>query len=976
MKLRNLLALILLLAGAAPVRAQVDRATVTGTIHDPSGAAIEGAAIVVRYAATGLARPALSNDRGAFFITGLPVGSVEVEVGRDGFRPIRIDTDLKVGETRTVNVSLEIAGVESTVDVVAPAALVRNSASLGSVLENKDVSKLPINGRNWGNLMALIPGAVDTGGGNGSSVRFVGHGGDDNNFRVDGVDATSVRNQSQSKSRLLLSTDAIAEFRVTSALYSAESGGSSGGQIEIVTKGGTNAFHGGLFEYFRNGALDARSPFDGATKPEFRLNQYGGTLGGPLRSGRTFFFGSYEGLRQRQGRTQIGFVPSAAFRAAAVPAVKTILDAYPDGQTVVNANVMQWTGVAYATQNEDVGTLRVDHRLSDRLSGYFRVSKNATDIFTPSSTLPTGTKNPDAPTSGVLDLLFLVSPRTTNELRVGTNYAEPLNSETIGGTTDIGVSVPSFSTLPAQTFRVAIGHSQSLVDQWVTFRGKHTIKAGLDLRHIQLAIHDGPNAQAGTLTYASLADFQVNRLNTAEYSAELPNKTMRKLSYFMYAQDEWKLGPTLSSNIGMRYEYYGVFKEINGRAIPFDIINCGGYCAPGSTFSYPDRNNVAPRASLAWAPGSGRTVVSVGTGLYYGDAQLGDQYNPANNDTERFTLSQATTPGLGFPIDKYLAPGTALATAPRSMPLDKQNEQSLQWGVNVQRALGAHLAATIGYTGQRNNHVFSRTYVNLLDPVTKQRPMATLDQIDVRGSDGNSRFHGLTSTLKVSAWHGLSATANYMLSHATDDGSSGGGGAAPAQNVSCPSCEWADSSIDARHVFTSYFSYELPFAKQNRFLGGWQWTGIATARTGMPLNITVTRKATDMPDGNTLSAQRPDLVPGVPLYLDYATTGKYLNSAAFAAPAPGTWGNLPRNAVRAPGLFQVDTAFTKRTAIKGGTGVEVGIEFFNLFNRPQLGTPTANISSANFGRITTLANSSPVGVGTPRQVQLMMRLSF
>jgi outer membrane receptor protein involved in Fe transport len=970
------LALAAMLLSVAPVSAQVDRATVTGTVRDGSGAFVQNAAIILSYPSTGLVRPIVSNERGAFFATGLPVGPLSVEVSRDGFRPVRVETELSVGETRTIDFSLEVAGIESSVDVVAPVALVRNSAGVGAVLDNKDVSNLPINGRNWSNLMALVPGAVDTGGGNGASVRFVGHGGDDNNFRVDGVDATSVRNQSQSKSRLLLSTDAIAEFRVTSALYSAESGGSNGGQIEVVTKGGSNQLRGGLFEYHRNSTFDARSPFDGATVPEFHLNQFGGTLGGPIRVDHTFFFASYEGLRQRQGRTQIGFVPSDAYRAAAAPAVKSLLAAYPAGQTVVNANVMQWTGVDYATQNEDVLLLRADHRFSSRLSSYVRVSRNRTDIFTPSSTLPGGTFNPDAPSSGVLDLLFLASPRTTNELRIGTNYSEPLNSRTVGGSTDIAVSVPSFSTVPAQTFRVAIGRSQSLVDQWATFRGNHTIKAGLDLRHIQLDIHDGPNAQAGTLTYASLADFQANRLNTLEYSSELPNKTMRKTSYFAYVQDEWKMTPTLSANLGVRYEYYGVFKEIHGRAIPFDIKNCGGYCPAGSTFSWPDRNNWAPRLSLSWAPGPGRTVISAGTGLYYGDAQLGDQYNPANNDTQRFTLSQATTPGLGFPIDSYLNPSAALATAPRSMPLDKQNEQSLQWGLSVQHAFSRSVSAVIGYNGQRNNHVFSRTYVNLLDPVTKQRPLPALDQIDVRGSDANSRFQGLTTTLKLSPWHGLSATANYMLSHATDDGSSGGGGASAAQNVACRSCEWSDSAVDARHVFTSYFGWELPFARNSRVLGGWQLTGIATARTGMPVNVTVTRKAADMPDGNTLSSQRPDLVPGVPLYLDYASTGKWLNPAAFAVPAAGTWGNLPRNAVRAPGLFQVDSALSKRLRVAGRTGLEFGLEVFNIFNRPQLGSPTANISSASFGRITTLANSAPVGVGTPRQMQLMLRATF
>jgi hypothetical protein len=969
--------LLALLSSALPALAQVDRATVTGAVHDASGAAVASATVTLTYPATGLARPVTSNEQGIYFVTGLPVGSAVVLVEKDGFRPIRVDADLTVGETRTLDFSLDIAGVESSVEVVAPVALVHNSAGVGAVLENRQVSQLPINGRNWGNLMALVPGAVDTGG-NGSAIRFVGHGGDDNNFRIDGVDATSVRNQSQSKSRLLISTDAISEFRVTSALYSAESGGSSGGQIEIVTKAGANEMRGGLFEYFRNSALDARSPFDGATLPEFHLNQFGGTIGGPVLHDRTFFFASYEGLNQRQGRTQIGFVPSAAFRAGVVPALKPIIDAYPLGQTAVNANVSQWTGVDFATQREHVGLLRVDHRITDKLSTYVRVSKNATDIFTPSATLPVGgTQNPDAPTSGLVDLLYLPSSRTTNELRIGFNYSEPLNSTTTGGA-NIAISVPSFSTLPAQTFRVAIGKTQSIVDQWATFRGAHTIKAGVDVRHVQLRIHDGANAQAGTLTYASLADFQANKLNTAEYSAELPTKELRKLQYFGYVQDEWKMTPTLSANLGLRYEYYGVFNEIHGLAIPFDINACGGYCAPGSTFAYPDRNNFAPRVSFAWAPSRfhDRTVISVGAGVYYGDAQLGDQYNPANNDTQRFTYSRATTPSLAYPIDSLLNPTLALATAPRSMPLDKKNEESEQWGLSLQQAVTNRVSFVVGYNGQKNTHVFSRTYVNVINPATGTRPLPGLDQIDVRGEDGNANFNGLTTTLRLNNWHGLSATANYMLSHATDDGSSGGGGASPAQNVACQSCEWGDSSVDVRHVFTSYFVYELPFLRHNAFLGGWQWTGIATARGGLPINVTVTRKAADMPDGNTLSSLRPNLVPGVPLYLDYATTGLWLNSAAFAVPAAGTWGNLPRNAVRGPALVQFDTALAKRIRVSGRTGLEFGIQVFNVFNRPQLGSPNSNISSASFGRITSLLNSSPVGVGTPRQMQLEMRVSF
>ena len=963
---------------AAGAAAQVDRATVTGVVRDTSGAAVSGAEVAVAYPASGLTRDVVSNDTGSYTISGLPVGSATVTVTLSGFRSMRFTADLQLGETRILNPVLEVAGVDEAVQVSAAAQPVRASTPNGGVFSSAQIAQLPVNGRNWTNLMALVPGAVDTGG-NGNAVRFVGHGGDDNNFRVDGVDATSVRNQAQSKSRLLLSSDAVAEFRVSTALYSAETGGSSGGQVEVVTKSGTNQMHGSLFEFYRNSTLDAASPFDVGGAPEFHLNQFGGTAGGALRRDRSFFFASYEGLDQRQGQTQIGFVPSAAFRAAVAPALRAVVDAWPQGQTAVNANVSQWTGVAYATQREHVGTIRLDHRVNNWLSSYGRVSKNSTRIFTPSATLPGGTNNPDAPTSGLLELLALPSGRTTNELRIGMNYSEPLNSKTEGGSpVDIAIAVPSFSTLPARTFRVALGHSLSLVDQWTTFRGAHTVKAGLDMRYVRLEIHDGANAQAGTLSYASLADFQANRLNTAEYSAELPLKDLRKLQYFGYVQDDWRISPALSANLGVRYEYYGVFKEVDGRAIPFDIINCGGYCAPGSTFAYPDRNNVAPRLNLAWAPAAlhDATVITLGAGMYFGDAQLGDQYNPANNDTQRFTLSQATTPGLAFPIDGYLNPNQAVATAPRAMPLDKKNEESLQWGVGVQQRLGTQLSVAANYVGQRNSHVFSRTYVNLIDPATGRRSLPNLDQIDVRGADGNARYHGLTTTLRLNPWHGVSATVNYTLSHARDDGSSGGGGAAPAQNVACRSCEWADSSIDARHVFSSFFNVEFPWARGNRWLGGFQWSGIVAARSGLPVNVTVTRRATDLPDGNVLSAQRPDLVPGVPLYLDYGATGKWLNPDAFAVPARGAWGNLPRNAVRGPALFQVDTALTKRIPFTSAMGMELGVQVFNLFNRAQLGAPTANISSASFGRITTLLNRTPVGVGTPRQMQLFLRFGF
>jgi len=297
--------------------AQVDKGTVTGTLTDPTGATVAEAKVTIRYPETGLTRSAGTNASGAYLLVGLPVGHVVLETEKNGFRPIRSEFDLAVGETRTLNFALQLATVDSSVEVVAEADLDRTSAAVATTFDNTQISQLPINGRNWGGLMTLTPGAIDTGAGNGASVRFFGQGGDDVNYRVDGVDATAVRNQSESKSRLMISEDAIAEFRVNAQLYTAETGGATSAQIEIVSKGGTNDFHGGAFEYLRNSALDSRSPFDGKSIPAFKMNQLGSTLGGPVVKNKTFFFLSWEAIIQRQYITEIGFVPTPALRAAA-----------------------------------------------------------------------------------------------------------------------------------------------------------------------------------------------------------------------------------------------------------------------------------------------------------------------------------------------------------------------------------------------------------------------------------------------------------------------------------------------------------------------------------------------------------------------------------------------------------------------------------------------------------------------------------
>ena len=286
--------------------AQEDRATVTGTVTDPSGATIPDASIEINSAATGFRREVKTNDSGAFLIPGLQIGTYEVAIRKDGFRTAQYAAfQLAVGQIRTINAQMQIASNSQEVLVVAEAeALDQSTSKVGGVIEARQVAELPINGRAWTALMALVPGAMDSGGGTQGSIRFAGRAKDDTNYRFDGVDASGISAQGPAtNTRLQISTEAIAEFKVDTALYGADTGGTAGGQVEVISKSGSNSFHGTAFEYLRNNKLNSRTPFDGSTLPPLRLNQFGGSLGGRIIKDRTFFFTTYEGLRQRTSTT-------------------------------------------------------------------------------------------------------------------------------------------------------------------------------------------------------------------------------------------------------------------------------------------------------------------------------------------------------------------------------------------------------------------------------------------------------------------------------------------------------------------------------------------------------------------------------------------------------------------------------------------------------------------------------------------------
>jgi hypothetical protein len=965
--------------------AQVDRSTLSGTITDSSGAAIPAARISIASEDQGFSREILSEPTGAYRFSALPIGRYKVSVAKEGFSTAKIDgVGLAVGVSRTLDIQLQVGQIATQVEVTAAATpLEQTTADIGSVVESKQIQQIPINGRNWAFLMALAPGAVNTGEGSQNSIRFFGRSRDENNWTYDGVDATGIKDPRQEGGlRLVISLDSIAEFKVNSSTYTAESGTGAGGQVNLVSKTGTNDFHGSAFWFLRNSALDARRPFDPAEIPLFQLNQYGGSIGGPIVKNRTFFFANYEGLRQRLGQSAVnGLVPSAAFRARVAstsPSLRDIVNGYPAGQqSTSDPDVDRFIGVFNNRWEENAGSLRVDHRISDKhlLFGRFNMTDgNFNDRRTALLEYRTSFVRP---TNATLQWQALLGPSVVNEAKIGMNRSALSRPQ--AGLFEESFVVPSFTTTLASAGIREVPSSYSIVDHLSWVRGRHTLKAGGEVRRIHMNSGDEGGV---TVRYANKAAFLNNVVDRFEVAGVLPMFGGRRTYWIGYAQDEWRVTRNFVLNLGARYENYTVMQEVNGRGRVFDFA-CNGFCPSGTPWYQPDRNNIAPRFGFAWSVAP-KTVVRGGYGLFYGVGQNDDVTAAIDSEPERLQLTNAQRPGLTYPITPFLPEARSQGAQPRALQRDREDFYSQQWSFSIQQELAGAFVAQLGYVGNRGSHLFGRDRVNLIDPVSKVRPLPSFSDLDRKNNYGNSTFHGMQASIQRNFFRGWLFQGQYMWSKVIDD-NAGSGDGAEIMIASCRRCERAPADWDIRHTATFNSVYDLPFGPGRRFgakagftgklIEGWSLSGMYTVRTGRPFSALVDRSTGAVPDGNARN-QRAQLTGANPVP-DEQIPDRWINPGAFRAPANGTWGDSPRNMLRAPGLWQVDAGLTKRTPLTESVNLEFRAEAFNLFNRAQFGTPANNISrTADFGVIRTTANDGATGFGTSRMLQFMLRLNF
>jgi hypothetical protein len=970
-----LFALLLVAGGLRPMMAQNDRATLEGTVSDSTGAILTGAKVKITAVATAQSQERVTNDHGFYRFPGIAIGEYVVEVSHDGFAVKLIeDVELQVGETHTLDVPLTLGAVSEHVEVKAdPEPVERSTAESAAVIRDDQVDNLPTNGRNWATLTILAPWAQDDGGGDQRTIRFAGRARDDNNFQIDGVDSTGIQEQAQkSTTRLQISEDAIAEYRVDSALYDAEYGSQAGGQVDIVTKAGTNDFHGTVFGYLRNQVLDARNFNDvdlngNPFRPPFRLGQYGFTLGGPIKKDKTFFFLNYEGLRQLQALTYQAIVPDPGLQQAILqtsPVLCPILQAWPWRKSAVAQNTAlgcapqhvfadslfndtapfdpsntdatgldAFTHQATTIIHEDTWMARLDHKFSESTTLYARAQRDVALTKAPLGNALDQQGVFNHPANYLVALEHTFTPNVLNVAKFGLNRS-PFHNPQICNF-PLAVNTDNFEALNDCNTDNEVGTTLSFVDDVTITHGRNTFKTGIELRRVRL--NQGITAD-DTITFTDNLSLINNQVDNLFYRSSWWHHHLRHTFILPYFEDQWKATPTLTFNLGLRWEYYGVANDALNQTTVFDLQDFQGICiGPGSTNPFrpyepstcprnpslylPNYRNWDPRIGVAWAPSAlhGKTVIRSGFGIYHGSAQNDDLNAGLESDNTRIQVVQGedgVVPGTlnygpGFldnPPDFGIPGGVQPLVAPRGLWRHRRDLYVEQWGLTIEHELPSGFLLTASYLGSHGVRLFARNYENLCDvaihedDATGNQCVRPLDSnpivlpgtppvdvfygsIDFKRDDGNSHYHGLLLSVQRRFDSGFSLGANYTWSHSENDGSVGGGEANAPENAQCLPCEYGPSIFDIRHNVVVNSVYELPFGPNKHYLneggavgkiiGGWQISGIGTWHTGHPLTVYASIPPNQLPDGNDGPNERPDVIPGVPLTFTPTAANNY-----------------------------------------------------------------------------------------------------
>jgi hypothetical protein len=1038
-------AVALFVLAASLLRAQSTNASLTGRVADPSKALIADVKIAAISAGTNLRYEATTNGSGEYYLANLPPGPYRIEIEKPGFKKlIKPDVLLHVQDALKIDFEMALGASSEAVTVEAGAPLVNTeSATVSTVVDRTFVENLPLNGRSFQTLIMLTPGVVVTATAFDDQGQFSVNGqrADANYFTVDGVSANFgvtgfllVQSASGALPALsasggtnsLVSVDAMQEFRVQTSSFAPEFGRTPGGQISVVTRSGTNDFHGTLFEYFRNSVLDARDwfvNFNGLAKPEERQNDFGGVFGGPVRKNKTFFFFSYEGLRLRQPSTQETAVPDAVSRQQAPASMRPYLNAYPVANGAeLGAGLAQFNASYSNPSSLDATSIRVDQAISPKVSLFARYNYSPSDVIQrgpligSTSVLSMTRSFPSSVQTLTAGLTQLITPGISNELRA--NYSNQRVGITnalgnFGGAVPLPDSVlfpPGYSSANSLFEMYLLGAGEivqgkqaiseqrqvNVVDNLSVTKGAHQLKFGVDYRW--LAPFTSPFSYSQFVEFTGVTTSPGGALSgTAAFAQANAYEASALLSknFSLYGQDTWKITPRFTLTYGLRWDVNPPLKGKNSANDPFTVTGLTNpttlALAPRGTPVYQTTyGNVAPRLGLAWQLG-GRpnwdATLRAGFGVFYdlGQGSLGGVASYFPYITSK-TISPSPVP---FPLSPQDAAPPAISINPPVNSILVADPhlnlpRSYQWNIALEQSLGSSQSLSLTYIGAIGR--------DLLRATNLSNPNPNFQFVSVTDNSATSDYHALQIKFQRRLSGGLQALGSYTFSHSIDSASTDAIANylnSPASFAN-PNIDRGDSDFDIRHAFTAGVTYNLPSVGSNQVvhsvLSGWSLDGFVLARSAPPDDIV---SGIFFAAGTALYP-RPNVNPGVPLELDGAgyPGGKIFNKVAFATPTAGQQGKFGRNVLRGFDAVQADISVQRQLRLTEKIGLRFRAEFFNILNHPNFANPTNSLPSPLFGRSTqTLANGLGSGganggfnplyqIGGPRSAQLALKVQF
>jgi outer membrane receptor protein involved in Fe transport len=1048
------LAVAILVALTVPAYGQLSSGSILGTITDATGAVIPGVSVKVTNSAIGLTREVISNESGNYRVDQLPIGSYNIEVQLAGFKTeVRANVKVDIDQRARLDFVLQPGSVTDVIEVSAEAPLVQSEdSSIGQVVEERKIIALPLNGRDFSQLAYMVPGAFTPRPGSSLGDRggfsVAGLNENTNQFLLDGVNNNGTGTM---EIAARINVDAVGEFKVQTGTYAAQYGRYAGAQVDVVTKSGTNQLHGSAFGFTRNDNLDARNFFD-RTKPEFRRHQYGGTVGGAIVKDKLFYFAGFQGQRQYQFQSTAPSVPRPEMFNGDLSGLSAIaIDPqtglpFPNNQIPANrisditrAMARFWPVPERSGVVQNASALlptpdnfyqpngKIDWQISSkhRFSGSYNYYNDSLlewaiagrpevpGFMTDSKIISQGLS---------LSEVWTLSPSIVNEFRAGFGRVRRLRAQEDrstnwnlqlglpGTTADVDpiawgvpyVAITGFARIGDNTNMPQPRKDQtfSFADSVSIISGNHAFKVGGDffaqtMNLVLISNGRGVFRFTGQRTGNAFADFLLGLPAQTERQPPLGPLSAhpRRNSFNAFFQDDWKVRPNLTFNIGVRYEATGRLTEKYGKLATFDPTLNGGrggmrvvgnhdrfdsavafYKSLYPTLTIErgaeelfrnDYNNLAPRFGFAWSP-MGKTVVRGAYGIFYqiDDLCLCDFYqNPPFNRSEIY--SYTTTPGLSMtnPWGTTAAPINMSAIDP-----ELASPYYQQASLGIQHEVPGGIVMDVSWQMKKGSKVDRARDLN--QPLTSgaSRPYANFGRITMIEDSATTVYHGLHTRFEKRTSRNESFLVSYVWGKMIDDAST-----TPQDSYNLRA-ERSLSTDDVRHRFNASYVLPLPFGPGQRFgtdmrgaaeqiVGGWELSGIFRASSGNPLTAQLTRVS----GASANTWDRPNQVSDP--NRDSPTPDAWWNKSAFTVPAAGAFGNAGRNTLIGPGNVTFDFNILKNFDVTEAQKLQFRFEFFNLFNQANFQTSGAqNPEASSFGAI--------VSALPARQIQLGLKYFF